>query len=250
MRRGIVWFVPNGTSRKWPGVSTPGGQGTVTASRRTLKSVHVLRRASHFHCVFTARKNIEKFITRSLQQRLWPFLGGIARENQMKALMMEEWRITLIVTFIACHDAIRRRHAAHQRRIIKMDATRTFPNSGTLLGKRSMAHSVLVCRSQSGSKPTVKIRLNTTDQDFSSGVRGLAHPAWPPVPTNAPLGLNRPSLRDVELLADPFPALKRRAICRLFPAGTNTSSRSSRALDHWSPKWHSGFARPSLRIVQ
>lgn len=37
------------------------------------------------HCVW-ATKERQPFITPGLQERLWPYLGGIARENKMKAL--------------------------------------------------------------------------------------------------------------------------------------------------------------------
>ena len=37
------------------------------------------------HCVF-ATKERRPLITPQLQQRLWPYLGGIARENKMRAL--------------------------------------------------------------------------------------------------------------------------------------------------------------------
>jgi len=40
---------------------------------------------SNFHCVFST-KDRRPFITPELRGRLWPFLGGIARENGMKAL--------------------------------------------------------------------------------------------------------------------------------------------------------------------
>jgi putative transposase len=41
--------------------------------------------SSLHHCVF-ATKNRESVLTASIRERLWPYLGGIARENQMKAL--------------------------------------------------------------------------------------------------------------------------------------------------------------------
>jgi REP element-mobilizing transposase RayT len=41
--------------------------------------------SSHFHCVFSTKER-RKLITPALQERLWPFLGGIARQNQMKAI--------------------------------------------------------------------------------------------------------------------------------------------------------------------
>jgi REP element-mobilizing transposase RayT len=37
------------------------------------------------HCVFSTKER-RKVITAELQQRLWPYLGGIARENQMRAI--------------------------------------------------------------------------------------------------------------------------------------------------------------------
>ncbi len=37
------------------------------------------------HCVFSTKER-QKIITPELQERLYPYLGGIARENKMKAL--------------------------------------------------------------------------------------------------------------------------------------------------------------------
>ena len=41
--------------------------------------------SSLHHCVF-ATKNREPLLTSTIRHRLWPYLGGIARENGMKAL--------------------------------------------------------------------------------------------------------------------------------------------------------------------
>jgi len=41
--------------------------------------------SSLFHCVFSTKER-RQFISAELQERLWPYLGGIARENSMKAL--------------------------------------------------------------------------------------------------------------------------------------------------------------------
>jgi REP element-mobilizing transposase RayT len=38
-----------------------------------------------FHCVFSTKER-RKLITNDLQERLWPYMGGIARDNKMKAL--------------------------------------------------------------------------------------------------------------------------------------------------------------------
>jgi REP element-mobilizing transposase RayT len=41
--------------------------------------------SSYFHCVFSTKERWP-FITPALRERLWPFLGGIARQNKMKAI--------------------------------------------------------------------------------------------------------------------------------------------------------------------
>jgi REP element-mobilizing transposase RayT len=41
--------------------------------------------SSWFHCVFSTKER-RPLITPSLRERLWPFLGGIARQNHMKAV--------------------------------------------------------------------------------------------------------------------------------------------------------------------
>jgi len=42
--------------------------------------------SSYYHCVFSTKER-HKFITPALQERLWPFLGGIARQNGMTQLI-------------------------------------------------------------------------------------------------------------------------------------------------------------------
>jgi putative transposase len=41
--------------------------------------------SSYYHCVFSTKER-RPLIRPELQERLWPYLGGIARENKMKAL--------------------------------------------------------------------------------------------------------------------------------------------------------------------
>ena len=41
--------------------------------------------SSYFHCVFSTKER-RPLISPQLRERLWPFLGGIARQNQMKAI--------------------------------------------------------------------------------------------------------------------------------------------------------------------
>lgn len=40
---------------------------------------------TYFHCVFSTKER-RPFITPELRERLWPYLGGIARENGIKAV--------------------------------------------------------------------------------------------------------------------------------------------------------------------
>jgi len=40
---------------------------------------------SYLHCVFST-KDRRPFISAQLRERLWPFLGGIARQHEMKAI--------------------------------------------------------------------------------------------------------------------------------------------------------------------
>src|SRR5438045_1649744 len=41
--------------------------------------------SSLYHCVFST-KDRRPLITPPLQERLWPYLGGVARENKFKAI--------------------------------------------------------------------------------------------------------------------------------------------------------------------
>jgi REP element-mobilizing transposase RayT len=42
---------------------------------------------SYYHCVFSTKER-RPLITPGLQERLWPYLGGIARQNEMKAIQI------------------------------------------------------------------------------------------------------------------------------------------------------------------
>ena len=43
--------------------------------------------SSYFHCVFSTNER-RPLITPTLQERLWPHLGGIARQNEMTAIQL------------------------------------------------------------------------------------------------------------------------------------------------------------------
>ena len=50
-------------------------------SERTMHSFN----SCLMHCVFST-KGRRPLLTAAIRERLWPYLGGIARENDMKAL--------------------------------------------------------------------------------------------------------------------------------------------------------------------
>lgn len=41
--------------------------------------------SAYFHCVFSTKER-RRLMTPAVRERLWPFLGGIARQNKMKAI--------------------------------------------------------------------------------------------------------------------------------------------------------------------
>src|SRR3974390_3131731 len=41
--------------------------------------------SSYYHCVFSTKER-RPFISPALRERLWPFLGGIARQHNMKGI--------------------------------------------------------------------------------------------------------------------------------------------------------------------
>jgi putative transposase len=43
--------------------------------------------SAYFHCVFGTKER-QKLITPTLEERLWPFLGGIARQNNMTPVII------------------------------------------------------------------------------------------------------------------------------------------------------------------
>jgi len=81
--------------------------------------------SSLHHCVF-ATKRREPVLTPAIRERLWPYLGGIARENGMK---------TLVIGGVADHvhvlARIRPAHSAAQiARVIKTNSSRWVHEKG------------------------------------------------------------------------------------------------------------------------
>jgi putative transposase len=86
--------------------------------------------SSLYHCIFST-KGRRKIINSDLQERLWPYLGGIARENKMKALAVGgvEDHVHLLLSLPATVDL------AHAMQLIKGGSSKwihdTFPEYRT-----------------------------------------------------------------------------------------------------------------------
>ncbi len=101
------------------------------------------------HCVFSTKER-RKLITPELQQRLYPYLGGIARENKMKALSIGgvENHVHVLLSIPSTLPI------AKGIQLLKGNSSKwiheTFPTFVCLNGRKDMALSALLFRA---SKP-------------------------------------------------------------------------------------------------
>jgi putative transposase len=96
--------------------------------------------SSYFHCVFST-KDRRRLITPALRDRLWPFLGGIARQNKMKAIEIGgvEDHVHLLLSLpsdMAISKALQLIKGGSSKWIHEI-----FPEHRLLPGRRSMARS-------------------------------------------------------------------------------------------------------------
>ena len=73
--------------------------------------------SSYFHCVFSTKER-QPTIPPPLRERLWPFLGGIARENGMKAIWSQKEhhrKMTFQEEFLAL---LKKHHIAYDDRYL------------------------------------------------------------------------------------------------------------------------------------
>ena len=96
------------------------------------------------HCVFSTKER-RKLITPELQERLYPYLGGIARENKMKRRLVE-----LKITFMRCCRFLQlyqlQSPFSFSKVILPSGFTRHFPTNACLNGKRDTGRSALPSR--------------------------------------------------------------------------------------------------------
>ena len=73
------------------------------------------------HCTFSTKDRYPA-IDSELESRLWPYLGGIAKENRMKALAIGGTASCARPAVITGHDELREGGSVDQRRIVEMDS--------------------------------------------------------------------------------------------------------------------------------
>ena len=99
----------------------------------------------NIHCVFSTKERVW-VLNPDIRERLWPYMGGIAKQNGMipKCIGGVSDHVHLLVTLPT------RLAVAKAVQLIKAGSSawihQTFQTSETLLGNRAMAHSALVSR--------------------------------------------------------------------------------------------------------
>src|SRR5262249_10248833 len=122
----------------------------------------------HFHIIFST-KNRERWITTEIEQRIWEYLGGIARKNQMKAPASRRHRGSRAR---GCRHAAdrggQRGDPAPKRWLVQMD-TRYISNHGRVRLARRLrglhGEQIAIARCDS-------LRGQSTRAPSSSDIRG------------------------------------------------------------------------------
>lgn len=91
------------------------------------------------HCVWSTKRR-EPLLTSDLRGRLWPYLGGIARENKMKALAIggAADHVHMLLSLpgtLSVAKAVQLCKGIHRSGFTKL-----FPKSARLNGKKGMVH--------------------------------------------------------------------------------------------------------------
>ena len=114
-----------------------------------------------FHCV-SSTKERRKIITPDLRDRLYPYMGGIARENDMKSFAIggTDDHVHLLLSIPATLAV------AKAIQLIKGGSSKwihdTFPNRAVLSGRRATVHSASASPTSRKPWPTSSGRNNTT----------------------------------------------------------------------------------------
>jgi REP element-mobilizing transposase RayT len=101
--------------------------------------------SSYFHCVFSTKER-RQLITPELRERLWPFIGGIARQNKMKAVEIGgvEDHVHILLSLPSTIVIAKAMHSS--REALLNGFMKHFRTNARLHGRVNMAHSASVCR--------------------------------------------------------------------------------------------------------
>jgi Transposase IS200 like len=111
------------------------------------------------HCVW-ATKERRPLIELNLQRRLWPYLGGIARENKMRALIVGgvEDHVHVLLSIPATLSIAKSIQLL--KGILQNGFMTRLRSIGILNGKMVMAHSALESLEPKRRLSISKLRLN------------------------------------------------------------------------------------------
>ncbi len=96
----------------------------------------------HLHVVFSTKER-RPLITDELQERLWPYLGGIARENEMRAIKVGGVADHVhVLLSLPSTLAIAKAVQLHQRKLFEVDSRHVPRTQSVRLarGIRSLQH--------------------------------------------------------------------------------------------------------------
>src|SRR5437763_6695560 len=118
------------------------------------------------HCVFSTKER-RQLITPEVQQRLYPYLGGIARENKMKALSIGGVE-DHVHALLSIPSALSIAKAVHFLKVTLLSGfTIHFPTSVCLNGRRVMEPSALLALASKIQSGTFNLRKNITNYILS-----------------------------------------------------------------------------------
>ncbi len=114
-----------------------------------------------YHCVFSTSRR-RNLIPRDLEPRLWPYIGGIARENEMRALAVGgiENHVHVLLSLPA------KLSISRAMQLIKGGSSRwiheTFPAMRDFAWQEATAHSASAHRSATRPSGTSTVSGSTT----------------------------------------------------------------------------------------
>jgi len=127
-----------------------------------------------YHCVWSTKQR-QRIIIPELRERLWPYIGGIAKQNRMKLSLSAALKTTFMCSY---HCP---RTSAYRNRSNLLKAGRRsgymihFLSTVTSLGKKDTVHSASESHRLTTPSDTSSGKRNTTDNAL---IRMSSSPFW------------------------------------------------------------------------